>query len=141
MRMPLGWVRLVLVAAMVAVAAAGAGAEPAGAHGTGPAAVPVTHRVAAAALTSPLVRAGGTYAGRNCVTTAGFRPGVPAAVTPAVSAAQVHRGATKLRNGRRRICAPPVALATAPLVGRVVLVDDGSGPRRGDRDHTPVDTS
>ncbi|HKD97013.1 MAG TPA: hypothetical protein VKB69_05350 [Micromonosporaceae bacterium] len=141
MRMPLGWVRLVLVAAMVAVAAAGAGAEPAGAHGTGPAAVPVTHRGAAAALTSTFARTGRAYTGRNCVTTAGFHPGVPVAVTPAMSAAHVHRGTTSLRNGRRRICAPPVTLATVPLVGRVVLADDGSGPRRGDRDHTPVDTS
>lgn len=139
MRMPHGGARLVLVAALVAVTAAGAGAEPAGALGARPAAVAVTSHSAPVA---------GSTA--RPATPAAFRPAVaaradavsrPAAFSAATRAAHLRRVTTSVRAGRRRICTPPLTIAPAADAGRVRHTDPGSAPVRGVAEHTPVDTS
>jgi len=141
MRVLRGRTRLILVAAIAAVTAAGAGTEPAGAHGVGPAAVPVAHRsTVSAAHPAPAV-ARPAPAGVVCVQPAGFGPGIPVVTAAATRAAHVRRTQTSLRVGRRRLCAPSLVPAAVALAGQVRPADDASAVRRGAPDHTPVDTS
>jgi ABC-type phosphate transport system substrate-binding protein len=158
MRLPRGRTRLILIAAMTAVTAAGAGTEPAGAHGVGPAAVPVALRstVAAAPSTATLpeatrpasapAAADATLAHAApavavCVQPAGFGPGIPVVIAAATRLAHVRRTQTNLRAGRRRVSNPPLVLGAVALAGHLRPADDASAVRRGAPDYAPVDTS